>query len=52
VRLLCDRSFGRYLRAAATIVPAAVITSSVGRVSPPNDERRHPGSLVTGGLNI
>jgi len=33
-------------------VPAAVITSSVRGVSPPNDERQHPGPLVTGGLNI
>jgi hypothetical protein len=35
VRLRCDHFFGRHRRAAATIPPAAAITSSVHRVSPP-----------------
>ena len=35
VRLRCGHFFGRNRRAAATIAPAAAITSSVRRVSPP-----------------
>jgi hypothetical protein len=35
VRLRCDHFFGRYRRAAAAIAPAAAITSSARRVSPP-----------------
>ena len=35
VRVQCRHFFGRYRRAAATMAPAAAITSSVRRVSPP-----------------
>jgi hypothetical protein len=39
--LRCDHFFGLYRRAAATVAPAAAITSSVHTVSPPADDQRN-----------
>ena len=46
MRVRCDHFFGRYRRAAATMAPAAAITTSVRRVSPPKMTNATPLSTT------